>query len=81
MLEWLQNSGEDYLLVLCMDHRTPVTLKGHTTDPVPMVALKGPIRNLEKQKNFDEFINNGVSQGMAYTWVQQLLNEASKKIA
>ena len=80
MLEWLENCGEDYLLVLCMDHRTPVALKGHTSDPVPMVALKGPIHNLEKQKNFDEFINNGVSQGMAYTWIQQLLNEASKKI-
>ncbi len=80
MLEWLEGCGEEYLLILCMDHRTPVSLKGHTSDPVPMVALHGPVHHLDKEKSFDEFINNGISQGMAYAWIQELLKETSKKI-
>ena len=47
MIEWLEARGEAYQMVLTMDHRTPVALKGHCSDPVPMAHLRGPIRNME----------------------------------
>ena len=59
-----------------MDHRTPVSLKGHTSDPVPMAALHGPITELNCTKRFDENVNNGISECNAYEWIQQLLLNA-----
>ena len=76
ILNWLESQNEEYLLILCMDHRTPVSLKGHTSDPVPMAALHGPITELNCTKRFDENVNNGISECNAYEWIQQLLLNA-----
>ena len=43
VLQKLEERGEEYTLLLCTDHRTPVALKGHTSEPVPMSVLKGPV--------------------------------------
>ena len=48
-----------------MDHRTPIKLKGHCSDPVPMALLKGPIKYMDRKAPFDEYVNDGKSQGMA----------------
>ena len=42
ILNWLEEKNDPYLLILSMDHRTPVALKGHTSDPVPMAAYMDP---------------------------------------
>lgn len=76
ILNWLEEKNDPYLLILSMDHRTPVALKGHTSDPVPMAALHGPVLNFKNDKHFDENVNNGISQGMAYKWIQELLSNS-----
>jgi 2,3-bisphosphoglycerate-independent phosphoglycerate mutase len=38
----LEKRGEPYRLIVAMDHRTPVSLKGHSREPVPIVVLDGP---------------------------------------
>jgi 2,3-bisphosphoglycerate-independent phosphoglycerate mutase len=77
MLEWLEARGEPYQIVLTMDHRTPVALKGHCSDPVPMAHLRGPVGAFDAEASFDEEVNNGVSQGMACAWMQDILNSAA----
>jgi len=74
----LNEQGRTYRLVIGTDHRTPVNVRNHTAEPVPMAVVDGPIERIEKQKGkqgqFDEFINAERSSGMAFEWLQILLN-------
>lgn len=69
----LEQSGEPYVMVLCMDHRTPIAIKGHTREPVPMVVVRGPVGYVAGSVPFDETVNGGESQGMAYEVMSQML--------
>jgi len=77
VLRWLEERGEPYTLLLCTDHRTPVSLKGHTAEPVPMAVLKGPVGETDAQAAFDEEVNGGTVQCMACEWIQEILNASS----
>ncbi|MEA2068658.1 MAG: cofactor-independent phosphoglycerate mutase [Verrucomicrobiota bacterium] len=74
VLQWLEDRGEAYVLMLCTDHRTPVALKGHTAEPVPMAVLTGPVGEIGTQAAFDENVNAGNAQGMACEWIQEILS-------
>ncbi|MCF7864780.1 MAG: hypothetical protein K9L89_08325, partial [Kiritimatiellales bacterium] len=78
VFQWLEDAGEPYTLLLCTDHRTPVALKGHTSEPVPMAVLRGPVGNIDAQAKFDETVNNGNVQCLACDWIQQILTAASE---
>ncbi|NCC53439.1 MAG: phosphoglycerate mutase, partial [Spartobacteria bacterium] len=69
----LQAAGEPYRLVICMDHRTPVRLRGHTGEPVPMTVFEGPASLDDAQGAFDEFVNGGKSEAMSYDFIDALL--------
>jgi len=80
VFQWLEKQGGPYTLMLCTDHRTPVALKGHTAEPVPMSVMIGPVgEKQEAQAAFDEFVNDGNAQGMACDWIQQILNASSER--
>lgn len=74
VLQWLEDRGEPYTLMLCTDHRTPVALKGHTAEPVPMAVMKGPVGEADAQAAFDEFVNGGAVQCMAREWIEEILS-------
>jgi 2,3-bisphosphoglycerate-independent phosphoglycerate mutase len=78
VFQWLEDAGEPYTLLLCTDHRTPVSLKGHTAEPVPMAVLRGPVGETEKQASFDETVNGGAVQCMACEWIQKILTASSE---
>jgi len=69
----LEKRGEPYRLVVAMDHRTPVSLKGHSREPVPIVALDGPVGAVTAEADFDENCKNGEAQMMVYDWVARHL--------
>ncbi len=77
ILHWLEARGEPYVLALCTDHRTPVALKGHTAEPVPMAVMKGPVGKMEKQADFDETLNNEEAECLACEWIQEILKATS----
>ena len=55
----LEALGEPYRLVMAMDHRTPVTRRGHTGAPVPIAWLDGPLNvplDSYPEAQFDEAI-------------------------
>jgi 2,3-bisphosphoglycerate-independent phosphoglycerate mutase len=73
VFEALETRGEPYRLVVTMDHRTPVSLRGHAADPVPLALLEGPAGALHEEAPFDETCNQGLAQGFAHEWVDALL--------
>lgn len=72
----LEKRGEPYRLVVAMDHRTPVSLKGHSREPVPIAVLDGPVGAVTAEVAFDENCNGGVAQMMVYDWVAQQLRSS-----
>ena len=78
VFQWLEDAGEPYTLLLCTDHRTPVALKGHTSEPVPMAVLRGPVGEINTQAKFDETVNNEEVQCMACDWIQEILTASSE---
>jgi len=71
--EYLETLKQPYQLVICTDHRTPVQIRGHTPEPVPMTCLRGPVGPCTEEKPFDEFVENGQPSVMAYDWIRELL--------
>ena len=54
----LEVEGQPYRLIVCTDHRTPIIKRGHTSDPVPLAWVDGPLGLYSdvRSANFDEFL-------------------------
>ncbi len=70
----LEKRGEPYRLLVTMDHRTPIELRGHTAEPVPLATLEGPLGGSdaalpEAETAFDEFIHGGQVDLRTYEWI------------
>ncbi|MDD5483626.1 MAG: cofactor-independent phosphoglycerate mutase [Kiritimatiellae bacterium] len=74
----LNERGQNYRLIIGTDHRTPVNIRNHTAEPVPMAVVDGPVAPPDGARvsgRFDEFISGGRDSGMAYKWLRQLLGK------
>ena len=69
----LEKQGKPFRLILCTDHRTPVSVRGHTREPVPMAVLDGPVGPVTREAAFDENVNNGKAEIKVYDWIRELL--------
>jgi 2,3-bisphosphoglycerate-independent phosphoglycerate mutase len=69
----LEERGEPYRLLICTDHRTPVSVRGHTREPVPMAKLDGPVGKVRAEGRFDEFVHGGNADIKVYDWMRELL--------
>lgn len=69
----LEERGEPYRVIVTMDHRTPVSTRGHTSEPVPLLVCEGPTGPLDKEAPFDESIGDGMKPVMAYDFIQAFL--------
>jgi 2,3-bisphosphoglycerate-independent phosphoglycerate mutase len=71
----LEAAGEPYRLVACMDHRTPVVKRGHTSDPVPFAWVDGPLgaHDAGASANFDEFVPMAGRPPLACDLMSELL--------
>lgn len=65
----LERRGEPYRLIVAMDHRTPVSKKGHTREPVPIVVLDGPCGPAEREAPFDEVSSETYPVSLAHEWM------------
>ena len=71
----LEARGEPYRLLICTDHRTPVSVRGHTREPVPMAKLDGPVGRVQSEGQFDEFVHGGQAEIKVYDWMRELLRQ------
>lgn len=40
LVDYLNNTGENYSILICPDHPTPLCIKTHTSDPVPFLLYR-----------------------------------------
>lgn len=52
--ERLQAAGEQFSILLCPDHPTPIALKTHTSDPVPFLLYRSDEERGNGATSFDE---------------------------
>ncbi|MCC5848261.1 MAG: cofactor-independent phosphoglycerate mutase [Verrucomicrobia bacterium] len=69
----LEAIGAPYRLLVTMDHRTPVEIRGHSAEPVPLATLQGPVGKVTAQTAFDEFVNDGKSEIRTFEWIPRWL--------
>lgn len=69
----LESAGAPYRLVVAMDHRTPVSKKGHTREPVPVAALDGPVGDVTREVAFDEPSTDHLPAIPAHVWMASQL--------
>lgn len=55
LIEYFKSTDEDYRVLIVPDHRTPISLRTHTSEPVPFVLYSSKNQDTIDQKNsFDE---------------------------
>lgn len=69
----MEARGEPYRLIVAMDHRTPVSKKGHTREPVPIAILDGPVGAVRAEADFDEISSERAPLYTAHEWISALL--------
>ncbi len=75
--QYMEDRNEPYRLILAMDHRTPIALRGHTREPVPLIVLHGPTGPITEEKSFDESILDALPEEMSYELIRHTLRGAS----
>lgn len=77
LVERLDQSGEDYRLLLMPDHPTPIACRTHTSDPVPYL-LYDSRREVEfsGQYNEEDARKSGIVVERGYTLMSKLLERA-----
>jgi len=66
----LETMRQPYRLIIATDHRTPVSVRNHTAEPIPVAVLNGPVPSTGREAPFDEFVNGGQASSMAFEWLQ-----------
>lgn len=69
LLHAMEERGEPYRLLVTMDHRTPIEIRGHSAEPVPLATLQGPVGELREETAFDEFIHGGKVDVRTFEWI------------
>jgi 2,3-bisphosphoglycerate-independent phosphoglycerate mutase len=54
LLEWLESDGTPFRILVVPDHRTPLSLRTHTADPVPYVLFDSENKRLNDGAAFTE---------------------------
>ena len=67
----LEQRGEPYRLIVAMDHRTPVAVRAHTREPVPILLVEGPSGPLTREAPFDETCPGRAEP--SWTWMTRAL--------
>lgn len=74
----LEKAGAPYRVIICTDHRTPVSFRGHSAEPVPFAWVDGPIGTdpalLTTETPFDEFIPEAGTPPLVCDVINQLLS-------
>lgn len=71
----LKEAGEEFSLLLCPDHPTPIALKTHTRDPIPFLLYRSDKQTGNGAQSYDEAQAHGTGLALAhgYELMQTLL--------
>lgn len=75
LLAYLEESGEDYHILVMPDHPTPLAIRTHTSDPVPYLLYKSEAEENHGPRSYTEATANatGITQPHAHLLLDELL--------
>ena len=77
VMDYLQCCGEDYAVLVCPDHPTPISKMTHVSDPVPFVIYKSNANASCGADKYDEdnATNSGLFIEHGYQLMQRLISK------
>jgi 2,3-bisphosphoglycerate-independent phosphoglycerate mutase len=71
---------DDYKLMVLPDHATPISIKTHSSDPVPYVIYQKSKQRLSTNSGYDELSakNSGIHQNSGTTLLSRFLQVEPK---
>ncbi|MEI7903829.1 MAG: cofactor-independent phosphoglycerate mutase [Candidatus Firestonebacteria bacterium] len=80
LVSGMESAGEDYRMLVCSDHPTPLQVRTHTSDPVPWLIYS----SAEKKENTVIFDEAGAAAGenvaLGYTLIEKLFQENKPRV-
>lgn len=76
VLEYLEDIGEDYHMLIMPDHPTPLAIKTHTSDPIPYILFQSenPSESVTRIYSEDEAKKTGIYEPFGHLLIKKLLN-------
>jgi 2,3-bisphosphoglycerate-independent phosphoglycerate mutase len=76
LIDRFNKAGEDFAMLVCPDHPTPVAIKTHISDPIPYLIYtnKCSLSNGAKRYTEDEATNTGKYVPEGYMLIERLLS-------
>lgn len=77
LIDGLDRSGEDYSILLMPDHPTPVSLRTHTSEPVPFVIYRSNKKGTYNTARYTEKLGSdtGLYVSAGHSLIEQLLQK------
>ena len=77
MLDYLENCGEDYKVMILPDHPTPIVTRTHASDPVPFMIYH---KQVERESGVDSINENSAKAtgdfvAVGHTLMDQFLKD------
>ncbi|MBQ2614181.1 MAG: cofactor-independent phosphoglycerate mutase [Clostridia bacterium] len=75
LLSYLEESGEDYHILVMPDHPTPLAIKTHTSDPIPYILFRSEENTLAADRVYTEAAakETGLYQPLGHLLMEKLL--------
>ncbi len=75
LLSYLEESGEDYHILVMPDHPTPLAIKTHTSDPIPYILFRSEENAPAKERVYTETAakETGIYQPLGHLLMEKLL--------
>ena len=76
VIDYLENCGEDFAVLICPDHPTPLSIMTHCSDPVPYVIYRSNKKVESGANGYDEeqALKSGVFVDNGYELMKKLIN-------
>ena len=77
IIEQLEKDGEDFNMLICPDHPTPLNIKTHSADPIPYILFRSKMQRKMPPVRYDEINakNTGVLVENGYELMLKLLEK------
>lgn len=77
VIEYLENCGEDYAVLICPDHPTPLSTMTHCADPIPYIIYRSDREVQNGVNGYDEeqASSTGILIENGYELMKKLINE------
>ena len=76
IIKGLKDMGEDFAMLICPDHPTPISIMTHCSDPIPYIVYSSKKQAQSTAKSYDaeQAKNTGIFVEQGYELIKKLFN-------